>query len=205
MGEYTATDTTTGCDTANCEAGNYCGQGAKTTCTEGFYCEVGIPDQQACPKGFYKSDTGGTVIDDCVACDAGYACTVKGSIQTTAQCNAGAFCLSEATTTTPREICRDYDPVADTCTFETTTGSCATGTYNAADSTCELVPTTQSVCPQGFYCPQGTTEPVACDPGYFSTSYAARDDSLCIECTEGFYCSDFKARQPCDAGYYCVG
>lgn len=84
---------------------------------------------------------------DCDACDAGYACTVKGSIQKTAKCNAGAFCLSEATTTTPREICRDYDPALNTCTFDTTTGTCDTGTYNAADSTCEGVPTTQSVCP----------------------------------------------------------
>jgi len=59
------------------------------------------------------------------------------------------------------------------------------------------------VCPQGFFCPKGTTTPQACANGYFSTSYGAVDNSLCIECTAGFYCTSFKARDFCPAGKKC--
>ena len=62
LGEWTATDTTSGCDAANCESGKYCGQGQKQDCIAGFYCESGAADwlYQECPVGTYlgSTDTG---------------------------------------------------------------------------------------------------------------------------------------------------
>ena len=51
----------------------------------------------------------------CLDCDAGYACTVKSSIDKTAQCGAGYFCTTKATTTTPSEICYNYDNTNGKC------------------------------------------------------------------------------------------
>ena len=97
--------------------------------------------------------------DQCKACDAGFACTVKSSIATTAECGAGYFCTTEATTTTPNTICYDYDKVAGTCSIvatatEISNAACTDGTYDTSGATpyCTGVPTTQSVCPQGYYC-----------------------------------------------------
>lgn len=162
LGEWTAADTSTGCGTANCLSGKYCGQGRSYDCPAGFFCESGTAASQACPVGTYRNSVGATATGDCALCDAGYACTVRGSDRYAAQCGAGYFCLTTATTTTPKDICKNYNPTAKTCTIASpdinAINPCPNGgTLNGND--CENVPTTQSVCPQGFFCPKGTTEP----------------------------------------------
>ena len=145
---------------------------------------------------------------------------MKASTEHTAKCGKGYFCKGPATTTTPTDICKDFDPATSICTLpaskntcadgtfdlstlECSTGVCKEGTYDSANKQCTGVTTIQAVCPKGFYCEEGTSVPTACDDGYFSTSYGAQDDSLCIICTEGFYCSSFEAREKCPAGYHC--
>jgi hypothetical protein len=129
-----------------------------------------------CPKGSYRTTTGGidnaitstdtqldTIYNDCTPCDAGFACPQTGLTTaptgTTYQCDAGTFCLSGSPTTSPTDLYEGaiYDPLVDF----------------------------YGICPPGYYCPQGTTEPLTCPEGKFSNSYGARDstDKYCITCT----------------------
>lgn len=141
--------------------------------------------------------------DDCLPCEAGSACVVKGSTAVSALCGAGYFCTSAATSTTPGKICKNYDNAAGTCSYTSDDGATCPdgGVFNAGD--CDDVPANQSVCPQGFWCGKGVTEPTACNDGEFSTSYGAIDDSFCIDCSPGFYCQGFDARTECEPGYFC--
>lgn len=77
------------------------------------------------------------------------------------------------------------------------------------------------ICPAGRYCPKGTSEPVVCDAGKFSSS-TGRTTKCVGDCEANFYCPDpgkkvqcpehthsgwGKASQAdckCDDGYQCV-
>jgi len=59
------------------------------------------------------------------------------------------------------------------------------------------------VCPEGRYCPQGTTVPLLCGAGSF-TNISGR--SVCLPCPPGYYCLEATimfTETPCPSGRYC--
>jgi len=61
-------------------------------------------------------------------------------------------------------------------------------------------------CPVGHYCPEGTTEPVKCPTGTYSTNVRLTASSECTPCPAGEYCGQLNMTSTsgqCDAGYYC--
>ena len=44
-----------------------------------------------------------------------------------------------------------------------------------------------AICPAGYYCPAGTTEPTACPTGKFSAATGRSNLAECLDCTAGIY------------------
>ena len=62
------------------------------------------------------------------------------------------------------------------------------------------------LCPLGHYCPAGTSSPISCPLGSFSTQLGNVFLSDCIPCTPGYFCNTVGAHNVtgiCQAGYYC--
>lgn len=60
-----------------------------------------------------------------------------------------------------------------------------------------------NVCPQGYFCPQGTSAPVACPKGSYSNLTGLTASVECADCPEGQYCAEVGRTSPtglCDAG-----
>ena len=61
-------------------------------------------------------------------------------------------------------------------------------------------------CPPGYYCPSGSSSPIACPQGTYN-SISGRDASGdCRSCVSGMACPKEALTWPtvkCDAGYYC--
>lgn len=95
-------------------------------------------------------------------------------------CSAGYFCISGSNSATP---------LVNLTLLGTTT---ATNTYG--------------LCPQGYYCPASTSDPVACPIGYYLDAEASDALADCIKCPPGQYCATVGLPGPngkCLAGYYC--
>ncbi|KAM6933259.1 uncharacterized protein FYW49_001626 [Xenentodon cancila] len=61
-------------------------------------------------------------------------------------------------------------------------------------------------CPQGMYCPEGTSLPLACPPGTYSDRLIEASD--CSPCAAAHYCGTpglTRPSGPCQAGSYCPG
>ena len=48
------------------------------------------------------------------------------------------------------------------------------------------------ICPEGFYCPQGTVTPQMCPPGTYNPSTGIQALVDCMNCTAGYYCPDYN-------------
>ncbi|PHJ25031.1 gcc2 and gcc3 domain-containing protein, partial [Cystoisospora suis] len=59
-----------------------------------------------------------------------------------------------------------------------------------------------SICPKGYYCSEGTTQPTACPQGYTS-GLGATQQSDCYPCDPGHYCPSAGTSLPCNEGYVC--
>ncbi|KAK2153849.1 hypothetical protein LSH36_283g03025, partial [Paralvinella palmiformis] len=61
-------------------------------------------------------------------------------------------------------------------------------------------------CPAGFYCPEGTAEPLKCPLGTYSSNVMLISETQCLNCTPGYYCGDLNLTTlsgQCSAGFYC--
>ena len=45
-------------------------------------------------------------------------------------------------------------------------------------------------CPEGYFCPESTAEPVACPEGSFNPVTLLQMESECLNCTGGYYCNE---------------
>ena len=60
---------------------------------------------------------------------------------------------------------------------------------------------TGNVCPVGFYCPEGTGQPIPCADGTFTDTEL---NEACLPCTPGHYCVNGQTPPvDCPAGFYC--
>ena len=62
------------------------------------------------------------------------------------------------------------------------------------------------ICPRGYFCVEGTSQPEPCPAGYYLDSEGGSSNNSCIMCKAGSYCPTAGLKLPtgfCDQGYYC--
>ncbi|KAL8444187.1 hypothetical protein Emed_006359 [Eimeria media] len=149
-----------------CPAGTMCNGTLPEPCKEGFYCE-GNTNAKACPAGTYMPFKGATSEESCLSCPGGYACPKSGTV-TPSVCEAGYFCVSRSTATTPSALDTSSEMLrtaARTDSFPTEGGG---------------------PCEQGTFCPQSTRFGIPCPPGMFcGRSMLQEPQGLCAA---GHFC-----------------
>ncbi|CAM4612397.1 unnamed protein product [Lepidochelys kempii] len=189
-------ENSTGCRT--CDGGKFCLYHNATDvtgeCWEGYYCAQGSdrPNPEArlqgqagpCPPGHYCPK--GTAVPK--RCPVGtFSTRIKLSSETQCSpCLPGHYCNSTG--------------------LQAPTGQCREGFYCTLGSTIASVPIldkTGGPCPTGYFCPWGTSIPLACPAGSYNP---LQRQASCLLCARGFFCpknSSSLAGSECPAGHYC--
>ena len=86
---------------------------------------------------------------------------------------------------------------------------CSAGFYcrSGAETSTPMEDADAYECPRGYYCVEGTAEPIHCPVGTFSNSTRLRNETDCTSCTPGHYCDSLHQTETtglCDPGYFCV-
>eukprot|EP00750_Incisomonas_marina_P016607 INCI19214.1.p1 GENE.INCI19214.1~~INCI19214.1.p1 ORF type:complete len:6126 (+),score=1170.25 INCI19214.1:309-18686(+) len=223
-----------------CEAGYYCGENATTyvgsDCPSGYFCPAGTKTatENACPEGTYTGRDGtGTLLSrrtsqaDCLPCPGGDYCEGVGNGDTDGPCDAGYFCIGNATTATPTdgitggncetgEVCPagstlpEFCDAGEYCPNGTSAGKCAAGYYCVTSSSTPYPNGTYDSagnfigdeCPVGHQCPAGAVSPDLCPGGTFNP---AKRVEACAICPPGSYCPSGGTLTPlpCPPRYYC--
>ena len=218
-----------------CPAGYYCLAGSTTfkfqSCPEGHFCPVGTKTAAAnpCPKGTYYNSTKARNESDCIPCPGGEFCDRSGLKQPNGLCSGGWYCAGGSWSPMPNttsegggyciagEFCPEGSDQPQPCSrgyycnqdyLSSTTDVCNAGYYCTlgAKSPTPTDSVTGSECSTGHYCPSGSSTQTPCPPGTFSNSSQNTDVTDCVNCTSGWYCSDYGLTAPsgqCRAGYYC--
>lgn len=183
-----------------------------------------------CTGGMYCGDFGLTAPSG--QCEAGYFCSLESPVPNPGydgsdpvygdECPTGSFCVAGTTTPAACPVGR-YQPVTRASSFadclecppgrycdssgqSSTTGDCAAGFFCVAaavsDSPTDGV--TGNTCPQGSYCPGGTSFPLTCPPGRYGSSAGL---SICDVCPARSVCDGTTptTTPPCPQGSYCPG
>eukprot|EP00116_Pleurobrachia_bachei_P005791 sb/3466053/ len=175
-----------------------------------------------------STPTGAAMKSDCLQCVAGFACTTQGLTTPNELCEAGYYCPEgqKIRTGTPCPV-GYYCPTGTAGTGDDKHSGkrCNTGFEAPIQglAECQRCPqgyhcyinedTNESEkedCPAGHYCPLEETEPVKCPAGTFSNILGLAAESHCSPCPPNFYCANAGAttdadKQPCSAGYECLG
>lgn len=185
-------------------------------CPSGSYCPIGTANPILCPAGSFNSNTGSETSDDCVPCSPGKFCEVPGLSLPTGDCWPGFFCDGGAITPTQTETLAGYYSIAGAAN----PSPCHPGMYNAQFGQseciscperyyCENSATIEPLsCPEGRFCPLGTSSPSRCPSGTFSNEKGLESESECIPCTAGYFCASNGLTSPtgkCLVGFYCSG
>ena len=157
-------------------------------CSAGYFCEKGASSSKPtdehgnspCPAGYFCLE--GTTLP--TACQPGsYNPVSKGkSIDDCLPCDAGHYCQKTGM--------NHSGPLCPEGFF------CANGSSLPSN-----VP-----CPAGHYCPEGTSFPIPCPEGTYSSIKGLKDETECKLCLPNYYCP--KSGQTsvidlCWAGYFC--
>ena len=205
-------------------------------CPTGHYCPDGTSyaTQYPCPSGTYNNQTIGQNISSCLFCPPGMYCEGEALTEPTGSCSEGWYCSGGASSSTPisltnftSECTTEYTggqcaagtycpsgsanplecPMGMYCAMSELsqpTGNCSAG-YWCDGGTSSAAPI-DSACPAGHYCPVGTPSPVPCPSGTFAPNTGNSDDTDCLPCTPGSYCTEpglSSEEGPCLEGYYC--
>ncbi|XP_041098352.1 SCO-spondin [Polyodon spathula] len=219
---------------ALCAPGFYCSGGAETSmpvdgvsgdrCPKGLYCPKGSVLPLPCPDGSYTNITGAA---ECLDCPAGYYCLSGQSVQL---CPEGHYCPGG--TGLDRLPCPPgtYSPEPGNSQLEqcllcpagmycedwglsVPTGSCQAGYFclagmNFRNPDGNISTGVGGPCPRGHYCPAGTSLPVPCPLGTFSSRLHVEEESGCSACPPGVFCGSEGLSQPtgpCREGFHCPG
>lgn len=181
-----------------CEGGTYqpnFGQSNCTICPERFYCPFNVSNPLTeffdCPIGFYCPQ--GTQTSTQFPCPPGTYNSLqnRGNLTECNPCLGGTYCATDAIPSSSGS------------------GQCLGGYF------CILGATTPNpsdgvmgdICPLGYYCPQGSIEPLECPIGTFSPVNGTIEIDDCIPCSPGEYCEQSGLPQSsgsCDPGYFCT-
>lgn len=133
---------------APCQAGYYCldNDSVSRVCPKGHFCTEKTKEPVPCWEGTYNPYKRQSASTDCMICPAGAACNSRGiDDYTRHMCPAGHYC--------PRAGSKE-DPIA-----------CPPGTYR--NSTGAVDVDECWICPEGFFCIEGSEYYEPCDAGYF--------------------------------------
>ncbi|XP_042566185.1 multiple epidermal growth factor-like domains protein 6 [Clupea harengus] len=212
-----------------CEQGYFCQGGASSLapqpsaelpqngpCPTGHYCPPGTLSPLPCPTGTVRNLTGGVSIESCFSCPGGYYCDGEGLDTPSGPCDAGFYCPSDSSSTTPHtfmctkgHFCPQGSPLPLPCPtgqYQPTAGSdscipCRPGFY------CEqAVVGDPLACPPHTFCPAATMVPQPCPDGTFTPpgQGGLREERECLSCPPGRYCRAGQIKGVCAAGYLCV-
>ncbi|XP_026190235.1 uncharacterized protein LOC113146601 [Cyclospora cayetanensis] len=190
-------------------------------CSAGHYCPAGSSVAQRCPEGTYRGFTGGTSVEDCFKCPAGYFCSGTGLSAPSGTCLAGYICSSSSTSPRPTDGIS-----GSACSFGGYCPSgalskqpCPAGTYNP--DKIGLGPADCAVCPPGYYCEGSTsTAPTGlCEAGFICPKgasnprqklapkghYSEEGAGAATPCPRGTFNPNEGQAQCtlCVAGFYC--
>ena len=195
----------------------------------GRYCSnnTEFADQYPCPVGTFNNLTNSEDSTACVMCSPGYHCPTTGMPEPAGLCSPGWYCILGSGSDKPtgltggKCLAGSYCPAGSDgpvpcdpgryCLvdeLDVVSGDCMAG-YYCNGSTILPNPvneTTGDICPKGHYCPQGSAYPITCDPGYYSDRYGNQNETNCLRCTAGMYCSGYGRDLPdgyCDEGWFC--
>eukprot|EP00704_Kipferlia_bialata_P000894 g894.t1 len=211
----------------DCDAGYICYGGAIVSnptdgslgeqCPAGAYCEAGTNSVVLCPEGTLNPNAGGTGEGSCVDCTEGFYCSGTGRSTVSGACQAGYYCPAGQIQANPPAYecdagyyCEAGVSVQSMCPagkYQSETGqsdcdTCPAG-YYCVEGTEDPV-----ICPAGSYCPAGTESATEnqCPAGTFSSTTGLEVLGSCTPCTAGSYCSgtgNSAVTGDCAAGYYC--
>ncbi len=180
-------------------------QNACEQCTPGYYCpSPGLAEPAGtCAPGWYCTLGSWSTKPTIMGNDTGSSCecpmlTMGGKCYAATYCPAGS---SAPIPCDPGKYCYNDELYA-------VSGDCMAG-YYCNGSTILPNPvneTTGDICPKGHYCPTASAFPIPCGPGYYSNRFSNHNDSNCLNCTAGMYCSGYGRALPdgdCDIGWYC--
>lgn len=132
----------------------------------GYYCPLNteFAHQYACPNGTFNNVTAATSDNACQLCTPGYYCPNKGMPEPAGPCAPGSYCTLASWSDKPTILGNDTDSDCK-CPAQSMGGRC-----NA-----------------GQFCPEGSSEPTECTPGY----YCENDELANVSglCWAGYYCN----------------
>ena len=208
----------------SCPRGYYCPQGTGN-------------DWQPCPRGTYGNSLGLTSHTECVPCDGGMYCSELHLTAASGPCFAGYFCQhgvdrpDPGNGTNATDVCSDSGhlgvggtcPLGHHCPLATAIPlPCRNGSYSPITGLSACLPCPQGFfcaegstdyinqpCPVGYYCPEGTASPTQnpCSPGTYNARSHGKNDSHCLDCDPGSYCSSpglSSTSGLCDGGWFCT-
>eukprot|EP00817_Percolomonadidae_sp_ATCC50343_P003418 CAMPEP_0117418838 /NCGR_PEP_ID=MMETSP0758-20121206/542_1 /TAXON_ID=63605 /ORGANISM="Percolomonas cosmopolitus, Strain AE-1 (ATCC 50343)" /LENGTH=4727 /DNA_ID=CAMNT_0005199587 /DNA_START=68 /DNA_END=14251 /DNA_ORIENTATION=+ len=163
-----------------------------TPCAAGFYCSgFGLTTQTICDPGYYCPYGNNTVQQQCPPGTFNPTSNAK-VLSDCVACSAGSYC--------------------DVYAMTAPKGECAAGHYCTSNAKVKNPIGSGpnfGVCPEGYYCPNGTVLSTAnpCPIGTYGQGNGLKKESDCQACPAGFYC-DVEGKRPstiqkCNAGYFC--
>jgi hypothetical protein len=192
------TGKTVSSDCLPCAPGFYCPSLAldyQIECPIGYRCPSGsLSAAEICPIGTYQDFKNQA---SCKVCPIGHKCNMTG-MTSPMQCGTGKY-----QPYTSQSICILCIP-GQICTSNTNQypANCTLGSW--ADPSLGGDQAEDCVsCPQGHYCPAGTTVPINCIPGTFMTGFGGASPLDCSSCTTGHFCIEASVKPAdCPAGTY---
>ena len=174
-----------------CIAGSYApveGLGQCWLCPQGYTCPgLGTVVPNPCPTGYYCPN--GTSTTTGIACPAGTFNSIENrtSLADCQSCPAGKYCAEQS--------------------LSSPSGDCSGG-YLCLSGAKIATPNdgTNTLCPIGKYCVNGTQTAALCPAGTMRKSPGAATEEDCEPCDPGKYCEITGLTKPtgeCSQGFYC--
>lgn len=207
-----------------CEPGFYCPGGTGTAgstaiapmiiCPVGHYCEAGAHIPSKCEIGTYNPITGLDDRNKCEPCLGGEVCSQRGLAASDYTCDPGYYCREGASISQPIDgTTGDYCTVGHYCERGTANPvPCPAGTFNVfigcktSDEClecpfgfiCENADGSKENCPEGYYCPPGSTDSTKKEPGEGYHAIVGQGDK--IPCIPGTFTDTTTASEckPCE-------
>ena len=220
-----------------CSAGHYCSLGSTSAtpnavdetggiCPRGHFCPEGSSYPIPCESGSHNPDFGQ---EQCFPCLAGYYCP-ENTTDPFLVCPVGHYCpestrydreypcpagtyndqlqrrdISDCKRCPPGQYCEGFG-------LEFPSGLCDGGWYcvSSSPSSTPDNSTYGGKCRPGFYCPEGSVNPISCLAGYYCSDSAL--SSVSGPCHPGYYCiegalsprpEDSITGDICPCGHYC--
>ncbi len=189
-------------DCLPCPGGYYCEEGQETPmlCQSGIECPIGSKEQLPCPPGKYCPP--GTAAG--ITCPRAFYC--PGGTEEYYKCVNGTYCPagSASETLCPPGTFGNGNP--DNYNIPVSCAECDAATYSTLDRPGECLPCTAGYvclgrtttpfpedkilekgykCPQGYYCPTGSMDPLPCPAGTYNHEQGGKDINSCSQCPVG--------------------